>query len=395
MLVCERMTRDPVVVERIHTLSEVMYTMVAGGVHRVPVVEDSEDGRRVVGIITERDVRTAALSLMAELVDPRVNVESPTLAHPIPYEAAFPDRRKRPPPRPAPAPRALEPTAQDIMTTNVISLRGDALFDEAVELMLAHHVGGLPVLDKRGHLIGIITRGDLYRVLLELRRAAPQGNRRSSASDHAALPQESAHRRGPEPQPWDGLQMKEAFRTVVSQLLPLMQFESMSALMVNAENACYEVFVMGPRDAGVRRLKLPVEEAPTAWKIATDPPFLVVSSPEGRQNLEHVPCAPDGTHSALTVPLLLDGCAVGTLHACSSVFHNFSDASVVLMRHAASQLMETHRACARVAAGGVAARPLIEVPPSAGAECSPDSLPCTTSFSAWEAATRGHCSSSH
>ena len=51
----------------------------------------------------------------------------------------------------------------DIMTRNVISVRPDAAVREAARLMLQAHISGVPVIDKNGALVGIVTEGDFLR----------------------------------------------------------------------------------------------------------------------------------------------------------------------------------------------------------------------------------------
>ena len=53
--------------------------------------------------------------------------------------------------------------ARDVMTTPVISVTPATRTRDAIELMLAHHLSGLPVLDDEGKLIGILSEGDLIR----------------------------------------------------------------------------------------------------------------------------------------------------------------------------------------------------------------------------------------
>jgi CBS domain-containing protein len=48
----------------------------------------------------------------------------------------------------------------EIMTTGAASVRSDASLAEAARIMVDHRVSGLPVVDERGALIGIITEGD-------------------------------------------------------------------------------------------------------------------------------------------------------------------------------------------------------------------------------------------
>src|SRR5580700_11227978 len=53
--------------------------------------------------------------------------------------------------------------AGDIMSPRVVSIAPDANVLEAVELMLARHISGLPVIDKSGALVGVVTEGDFLR----------------------------------------------------------------------------------------------------------------------------------------------------------------------------------------------------------------------------------------
>ncbi|HYK98851.1 MAG TPA: CBS domain-containing protein [Candidatus Acidoferrales bacterium] len=49
------------------------------------------------------------------------------------------------------------------MTRGVVTVRGTALLQEAAELMDAHRVHGLPVVDSRGALVGVLSQTDLLR----------------------------------------------------------------------------------------------------------------------------------------------------------------------------------------------------------------------------------------
>jgi len=53
--------------------------------------------------------------------------------------------------------------AHQIMTPQVITVGADTTIVEAVNIMLRHHIGGLPVVDAAGRLIGIISEGDFIR----------------------------------------------------------------------------------------------------------------------------------------------------------------------------------------------------------------------------------------
>lgn len=51
--------------------------------------------------------------------------------------------------------------AKDIMTKDVITVEPETEVTHAAKLLLEHHVNGLPVVDKEGHLKGIICQSDL------------------------------------------------------------------------------------------------------------------------------------------------------------------------------------------------------------------------------------------
>ena len=51
----------------------------------------------------------------------------------------------------------------DIMTRELVSVAPDASIDTAIDRMLDHHISDLPVIDKAGRLVGILTEGDLLR----------------------------------------------------------------------------------------------------------------------------------------------------------------------------------------------------------------------------------------
>jgi len=53
--------------------------------------------------------------------------------------------------------------AADIMTRAVITVTPNATITNAIRLMLSQRVSGLPVVDETGHLVGILTEGDLLR----------------------------------------------------------------------------------------------------------------------------------------------------------------------------------------------------------------------------------------
>jgi CBS domain-containing protein len=53
--------------------------------------------------------------------------------------------------------------AAEVMSHNPIAVPADAGLAEALKLMFDHHISGLPVVDGKAGLVGILTEGDLLR----------------------------------------------------------------------------------------------------------------------------------------------------------------------------------------------------------------------------------------
>lgn len=52
-------------------------------------------------------------------------------------------------------------TAQDIMTGNVVTVKPDTSIEELASLLVENHISGVPVVDDKGLLYGIVTENDL------------------------------------------------------------------------------------------------------------------------------------------------------------------------------------------------------------------------------------------
>jgi CBS domain-containing protein len=52
---------------------------------------------------------------------------------------------------------------RDLMSRQVVSVEVDASAGEAIAIMLAHGISGLPVVDSRGKLAGIVSESDFLR----------------------------------------------------------------------------------------------------------------------------------------------------------------------------------------------------------------------------------------
>jgi CBS domain-containing protein len=110
--------------------------------HRVSALPVVDDDGLVLGVVSEAD-----LLLKEEFPDP--DQDTPLL---------WTRRRRRE------RDKAAASTARDLMTVAVVSISGDATVPEAARRMHHARVKRLPVVDERGRLVGIISRGDLLKV---------------------------------------------------------------------------------------------------------------------------------------------------------------------------------------------------------------------------------------
>lgn len=138
MQVQEWMNRDVLTVTPEESFRTAMHLIRQKGIRHLPVVE----GKRLVGIVTDRDLRQAAPSGATSLS-----------IHELHY--------------------ILEKvTVREIMTKQVVTIRPDQTVEDAALLLLGHRIGGLPVV--RGEeLMGIITETDILQAFLQLRGKGP------------------------------------------------------------------------------------------------------------------------------------------------------------------------------------------------------------------------------
>ncbi|HMA37714.1 MAG TPA: CBS domain-containing protein [Chloroflexia bacterium] len=108
------------------------YLMIQQGIRRLPVVRDEQ----LVGIVTLGDLREARPSPATSLSTYELNYLLAKL------------------------------TVEQVMTHQPFVVTPETSIKEAAGLMLAHKIGGLPVVDATHRLVGILTESDLFRVLL-------------------------------------------------------------------------------------------------------------------------------------------------------------------------------------------------------------------------------------
>ena len=132
MQVKDWMRRRPVTVSPQETLRSAWRVIREHRIRHLPVVERG----RLVGIVTDRDLRHA-------LPSRAVGLET----HEIPHLAE-------------------KVSIWEVMARAVVTIDREAPIEEAARLLLKYRIGGLPVV-KGETLVGIITKTDLVRALLE------------------------------------------------------------------------------------------------------------------------------------------------------------------------------------------------------------------------------------
>lgn len=130
LTVRDLMTPDPQVVRRDEDLATVYDLMTTGHFRHLPVVDDEDE--TLVGLLSQRDLLKGALGQAMELP---MSVQRELLR---------------------------QVKAADIMVYDPDSVTPDTPASEAGELMMAHKLGCLPVVEGQS-LVGILTESDFVR----------------------------------------------------------------------------------------------------------------------------------------------------------------------------------------------------------------------------------------
>ncbi|WP_440953076.1 CBS domain-containing protein [Methanococcoides sp. FTZ1] len=127
----EVMNSNPVVVHSADRVSHVRHQMLDENIGRFPVIEDG----KLVGIITERDI-AKSMRAFRDVV-----------------EGSKQDSRIK------------NLIVEDIMTRGVKTVQTNTPVSEVKKTMLEENIGGLPVVNLEGDLVGIITRRTLVNTI--------------------------------------------------------------------------------------------------------------------------------------------------------------------------------------------------------------------------------------
>lgn len=129
--VCDWMTREVISISPNTSLVEAHKLMMEKRIRRLPVINDG----RLVGIVTLGDVRGAEPAHASSL-----NIwESDHLLAKL--------------------------KIFEIMTQRPLTILQNASLRDAALIMLENKFSGLPVVDEAGHLVGIITESDIFRMV--------------------------------------------------------------------------------------------------------------------------------------------------------------------------------------------------------------------------------------
>ena len=131
-LIKDWMTREVVTISPDTALPEAHRLMTEKQIRRLPVMK----GDRLVGIVTRGDVREAEPSGATSLSIWEVNYLLSKLK------------------------------IEKIMTRKPLTIFQDATIGEAANMMLEHKISGLPVIDSKEKLVGIITESDIFRIVV-------------------------------------------------------------------------------------------------------------------------------------------------------------------------------------------------------------------------------------
>ncbi|MGB2689026.1 MAG: CBS and ACT domain-containing protein [Desulfobacterales bacterium] len=141
MLVKNWMSKEIVTVDVDDSMQNAIYILQEQNIKILPVM----DGGNLVGIISDRDLKKASPS------------DATTLDM---HELLFLISKIK---------------VRDLMKKPVYTAKPDDTVEEAAALLLEKKISGLPVVDENNRLVGIITRSDIFRVLISLSGLGQKG----------------------------------------------------------------------------------------------------------------------------------------------------------------------------------------------------------------------------
>jgi acetoin utilization protein AcuB len=141
MLVKNWMSKTVITVDENGSMQEAMGLMKKHMISMLPVMKRG----KLIGIVTDRDMKRASAS------------DASTLEiHELLYLIS-------------------KIAVKDIMTKEPVTVPYDFTVEEAAEVLMKNKISGAPVVDEKGRVVGTITKGDLFRVLISLTGVGKRG----------------------------------------------------------------------------------------------------------------------------------------------------------------------------------------------------------------------------
>ena len=149
MIIERRMTKNPVTINPEASVVEASELMKKEKVHRLPVLDRDKN---LIGVISEKDILFATPSPASSLS-----------IHEMAYLLS-------------------KLTVRKLMTKNPVTINRTTTVEEAARLMVDQDLSCLPVVED-GKLVGIVSKSDMFKILLELFGARHFGIRLSFLVD--------------------------------------------------------------------------------------------------------------------------------------------------------------------------------------------------------------------
>jgi len=142
MLVGERMSHPVIFVSPDMPIVDALNMMKTEHIRRAPVIKDG----KLVGIVSDKDLLNASPSPATSLSVWEMNYLLSKIM------------------------------VKEVMTKDVMTVAEDTPIEQAARIMADNKIGGLPVM-RDGHVVGMITETDLFKIFLELMGAREVGVR--------------------------------------------------------------------------------------------------------------------------------------------------------------------------------------------------------------------------
>ncbi|MBW1772444.1 MAG: CBS domain-containing protein [Deltaproteobacteria bacterium] len=134
MLVKNWMSKTVVTVDVNGSMNDAMRLLKENHIAMLPVMKKGE----LIGVVTDRDLKHASAS------------DATTLeVHELLYLIS-------------------KIKIKDIMPENLVTVPHTYTMEEAAEILLKNKISGMPVVDEKKELVGVITKDDIFRVLISL-----------------------------------------------------------------------------------------------------------------------------------------------------------------------------------------------------------------------------------